>query len=375
MLRRITLILFLLLLNLETIQAHSKSFSSVNLEPISAQNVDRLQQIAKISTSMGVISQIAWSPDGTRLAILGTVDENPMVEIRNLSESDLEDPSVEIYPPIAQHLEWLPDGNSIVTQGSGFDEGWAHFSAVKWDTETGIPLETLLDAQIERPALGSIQGEKYYDLVLSPILGWNRTYTESANIENNQTISFTTGQSFTINYGERERIHRIQWSPDNSLIAIVYGGDDTYDIEIVEAQTLEPQLSAMGPDYFVSEIAWSPDNSTLAVASIWANPFSPYVNVRFYRIGEPVLYGGEVILSGDIEDESIHRSASLAWSPDNNVIGISFPTTVSLYETKAFTAIHSIAESEIASLSWHPSNILIAGGRTDGTLYLWGIPE
>lgn len=373
--KQIVFYLLLLLLTLQSTHAQDLKSLPVTLEPISAYNANRIQEIIRVQTSLETILQVRWSPNGTQLAVLGEIENQSIVEIWTIVDNQLpETPTVEFSPQIADTIAWLPDGRTLVTQGGQYRDDQAYFSAIKWDTSTGQEIETLLQSQMERPVSWKYEDDVFYDLVIPPILAWNRTYTQTAVSEGNLAIQFSDGYRFHVDYGKRGRAHHIQWSPDDNLVAVIYGGDDTYQIAILDAQTANPILTAFGEDYFVSEIEWSPDSLTLAVASIWANPFSPNVNIRFYRIGEPVVYGnGEVILSGDIPEESKQRSASLAWSPDSGIIGISFPSIISFYEAKTFSEIGSLDESEIVSIDWNSSGEIVVGGGTDGILHLWGV--
>ncbi len=375
--KQIALGLALLLLTcFSTTYAQNETPFPQILTTISVANGGQLQEIAAIHSRLDSITQVSWSPDGTRLAVLGRTGDQPKVEIWTLSGGSLSGtPALEFSPSIADTFDWLPGGHSLVTHGTQASNDEETFSVIKWDTETGQPIDTLLDAKVERPVIGEYQGEKAYDFVMPPILAWNKDYTQFASSTENHAAKFSSGMTFSVGDDPQSRVQLIQWSPDDSLIAIVYGTDDTYQVALVNSQTLNPILSDFGEDYWVVSMDWSPDSSTLAAASIWANPFQPSVNVRFYHIGQVARHGsGEVILSADIPDEAKQRSASLSWSPDSQMIGIAFPSEVAFYESHTFSKIGSLKEPDIMSLDWNISNKLIVGGDADGVLHFWGNP-
>lgn len=364
------LLAFVLILNTSIVVS-----SGDVLPAITQENIDQITEVL-VTERDGSVIQVHWNPAGDRFAVVRHHADDEVVEIWNLQESPLSiNQTLVIHPELVSEVHWLSDGKSIVTHGSRYIGEAAHFYVQVWNAETGNQQNVLLDSVIERPVIAEFDGQKRYGAVVPPILAWNSDYTNSAIADGLLSFQLSGGTRFSAGNDEYRWIHQVLWSPDDQFIAVVYGSGDTYQIQLLDAETLSILTLAYGEDYVVSEMAWSPDNSSIVVAGIWANPFTPSVNVRFYDVGEVPIYGGETVLSADIPEVSRHRSAAFAWHPDSTIIGISFPETLEFYETDAFTELVQINIVEVTTLDWHPSGKLFVSGDATGTIRLWGVPS
>ncbi len=372
-----SLIVLLFLMTSATLSAQD----STTLPVISAANLNSLQQIAAVNGA-GIVWQVAWSPDGTQLAVVRYIDQQESVEIWDFQNGALlPTPTIVFSPKEVDQIRWLPDGQHLFTsQGENVGYPDTHFYAAVWDTRTGQVSKTLLD-ETGTP-------DNCCDPASPSIVGWNSDTTIAAKRQGKHAIRLSNGGTFVFTlpsesssgvstedprYGS---IASADWSPNDHYIALLDAdGAPAYKLHIIDAKTLQSVLFAYGEDYWTCDIAWSPDETTLAVASLEGHAFDPSrTNVRFYQIGQVVHYGNEVILSDDSLMIGGHACKSaMAWSPDGQMIAIGSPTAIRFYETSAFNQLYEVSGDEVTALSWHPSGESIASGDGTGTIRLWGV--
>lgn len=370
-----TLVRLLIVIALFALSLAVSAQEQATYEPLSTANIDRIEQITAIEGE-GEFWDVRWSPDGQRLAVVRQTDVRT-VEIWDFVDNAFsEAPTVTIPVDNAHQVRWLPDGQHIVTHG--------HYLLTRnyvamWDANTGELTEVLLD-EIAVP-------QNCCDPPTPSIVGWNTDYTVSAIKQDNHTIALSSGGEFAFrlpigldspdytevpSYGS---IAQAEWSPGNSYIAVVHvDGSPHYSFHLIDVETLESVLFALGPDYDAVGLVWSPDETTLAVASYWYSAGSGVTTiiVRFYRIGELVRYGNEVIISHELLYGTRYNPA-LVWSPDSSIIAIASSTAVRFFETSQFEPLYEFDLTYVQALDWHPSTAFIISGDGDGTLHLWGV--
>ncbi len=219
------------------------------------------QILASPAAREGAIHQeaAAWSPDGTRLAVLVPGDPEPHDEIW-IVRADGTGRSTFLPPSLltAAGPAWAPDGKRIAFLGGRAREAGDHLYVAGLDG-TGL-------------------------LQLS-----------------NRASSGATGY-----------LQLPRWSPDGTRIAVHYGDSDRLDRDILVLATdhLDEQVIA-GTPLDEAEPAWSPDGKELAYVR------STAVGTRRFEVAIVDLATRETTIlspAGVLSD-------TLAWSPDGTRIG------------------------------------------------------
>jgi Tol biopolymer transport system component len=203
---------------------------------------------------------LAWSPDGTRLALTGP-DGVRVLAADGSDERTLVsglDPQAE---SVQQRIEWAPDGGALLYEvsrstGGGLSTGETFIVGID-----GGPPRILLRSEGEPPrASWSPDGRT---------MVFTRTHREAgaelrlidADGGNERLLARFEGQSLTL--GTATGTGPAGWSPDGTKIAAVLNGTDVY---VVDVATGEATFVAANASYcLMAFLGWSPDSETIYV--------------------------------------------------------------------------------------------------------------
>ncbi len=337
------------------------------LIPIAQNSQDRPEIAARFSL---IALSVEWSPDGGRLASIFDHGNSKTVNIWNTVNGNLsEKPVTTFSPTLVDEIQWIPHSREIVTYGQQEIDSSIRVEVERWNTEIGAKSETLF------------QGEGQlveYRLIETPAIAYNSDATQSARAGEGNTIHFSSGQIYPIAIGDHNRIQRIQWSPNDQFIAVIYGNGEVYDIQVIDTQTLEIVTRVYGIYYRVPSLIWRPDSSMIAAPIAWDNSAGEAINVHLYRVPnerayELTFYQGVSIPVDDFYFPGKYTPPGIAWSPNGDLIAVSSTTAINIYEPDAGKLIASIPAYEVISLSWHPDGNLLATSSNDGTIRLWAV--
>jgi WD40 repeat protein len=79
--------------------------------PITAENADQVEELARLGR--GWVSEVAWSPDGERLAVGGSVG----IWLYRAENPDIEPRLLEGHTEPVESVAWSPDGTRLVSGG------------------------------------------------------------------------------------------------------------------------------------------------------------------------------------------------------------------------------------------------------------------
>jgi WD40 repeat protein len=219
------------------------------------------------------ICGVAWSPDGRRLAT-GSHDQMARVwDADNGSELTV----LRGHDDRVQGVAWSPDGRRLATASSDR-------TARVWDAENGIELTVLRGH--DDPVRG---------------VAWSPDGRRLATVSVDRTTRIwdaDNGSELTVLRGHDDRVQGVAWSPDGRRLATashdrtarIWDGDDGIELTVLR-----------GHDDPVRGMAWSPDGRRLATAS-------EDRTVRIWN-GES---GAEIIVVG-AHTEGVE---GVSWSPD-----------------------------------------------------------
>ncbi len=209
-----------------------------------AASVSHIGAALRLSGGCGTgVYQVAWSPDGTRLALAGGYQTHGIVEVLNALTGNIL-LTYTAHASCVDALSWSHDGKYIVT---GSFDGTVNV----WDAATGKTLyqyATTGTNDIVESAAWSPDDQRIALSMQGQSIGiWDPF--------NNQKSQFTTGPD----------VFQIAWSPDGQRLAAV---GPTGDARIWNAST-GANLAAYNsnaPELFA--VAWSPDGRMLAAGGM-----------------------------------------------------------------------------------------------------------
>jgi WD40 repeat protein len=282
------------------------------------------------------IYEVAWSPDGTHIAmgkqngIVEIIDAATQEAINSFSGTEL--------GPLAT-LAWDPSGNLLAT---GSDE---HFSRI-WDAQTGELLGQTLVEHVSgiQQVVWSPNGSRIVSVV----------YNGSANAI--QVSDSTTGEGLL--QIESGAVYAVDWSPDGTRIAI----GTSAVVGLIDASTGSVQAYLEGDAGEIQAVVWSPDGTRIASADIWGD----------VQVWDPVAQTQLLSLSGHND-----RVGSLSWHPSGTMFAsASDDGTVRLWDANTGSELQVIETGErTLSVSWSPDGTQIAYGGVSGNLQVVPAPS
>ena len=254
---------------------------------------------------MGFATSIAYSPDGMTLAAANWTD----VHLWNTNTGEYKTRLIAFTKDdffLINSIAYSPDGKTITTTGGT--------EAHLWDAVTGEHKTTLKDNR------GGINSIAY-----SPD---GKTITTAGGTEAHLWDA-VTGKPKTTLKGHTDNIYSVAYSPDGKTIAT--GGADR-KVRLWDAVTGKPKTTLKGYTHWIYSIVYSPDGTTLAVAS--GNIV--HLHNASTRKNKNTL-GGHLYGSWGYVD-------SIAYSPDGKTIATASRGEVRLWDAE--TGRHTVTLKE-----------------------------
>ena len=270
----------------------------------------------------GISGSIAYSPDGTRLAVASSIGIW-LYDAATLQEVSL----ISVYTDFQHMIAFSPDGRTLASAG----DTTVHW----WDVATG---------QHKRRFE---HGSGVTSIAFSPD---GRTFASGSLREIRLRDAVTGEYKFKLTR-HTSFVRSIAFSPDGSMLAS--GGGDKV-IHLRNAITGEFKRRLSGHTGSVNSVAFSPDGRTLASAS-----------------------GGEIHLwnavTGRRKETLTPGSGSVAFSPDGRTLASGEGITIRLRDVVTNTHKHTLTghTGGIRSVVFNPDGSMLASGSNDSTVRLW----
>ena len=321
-----------------------------------------LPEGAKARLGKGRIFDVAYSPDGKRLAVASSIgvwlyDAEMGAEL-DLLTGHAYYAWVENYAqPYVRNVSFSPDGETLLSR---YIDG----KAVVWDTVTGELLNRLGGGDVisfspdgrilasggSGAGWGSI---RFYDVTTGEYL---RTIDDKRTVERNDQLNLRIGTSVSRSgiYGS---VRSLSFRPDGRTLA---SGLSDGTIRIWEADTGKLLRTFMGHASGVENIAFHPDSKTLASSGRLDGTL---------RIWEADT--GELLHTLTGHTGWIHN---FSFSPDGRTLAsANHDETIRIWDTTTGEHLHTLAghTGAVYSVSLHPNGKIIASVSEDATLRIW----
>ena len=339
---------------------------------INASNADQVEQLMRIGK--GTIQQVAYSPDGSQIAVASSIG------IYLYNSRTLEEEAHHADDVYIQSIAWSPDGKRLAS--GSYDN-----IIILWDADSGESLQTLKghtnyvfsvawSPDGKRLASGSYDkaiilwdadnGERLQTLeghstgVAS--IAWSPDGKRLMSGSYDNTIILwdaDSGESLQTLEGHTSGVSSVAWSPDGKRLA---SGSDDNTVILWDADNGKRLQTLEGHTTGVSSVAWSPDGKRLASGS-WDNTIILWDADSGERLQS---------LEGHISGVS-----SVAWSPDGKrLMSGSYDNTIILWDADSGERLQILEghSTGVASIAWSPDGSMIVTGSYDGTIRLWGKP-
>jgi Tol biopolymer transport system component len=206
--------------------------------------------------------ELAWSPDGSRLAFTRSVDDGARFA---MFVADVDGSRVErlAAPPTAQSPAWSPDGERIAFMA--FAEGTEQESLFVMDSEgSGVRAIPGLPPEASWPSWGPPPPTE------EPVPPGNLAENgRIAYVSNGQLLTITPDGGDAHRIGVADRVGGVSWSPDGRRLAfdLADGEEGFCGCDLFVANADGSDVVRLTSDGTSRLPAWSPDGSEIAYTS------------------------------------------------------------------------------------------------------------
>ncbi len=309
------------------------------------------------------LQDIAWSPDGTRIA---GAYQNSQIAI--WSVNDLIDPIVTIQVE-ADTVSWTPDSRQLIVQGtSATDDHLLRMSVTKWNASTGQKVDTLMSFQLDTGFDFNPYGYNIF-----PVMALDSTATKAAFSFRGGTVLISDGSQVLHlkNVNTTNAVLRMIWNPNGQQLAVIYGSSDIYNIQVFNTETDELILNIYQDlQYFVTDWGWDASGTYLATSSMRYTCCEGWSNIGIYKIEK-----GDDYIDTQFWRTNIERyAAPIAWHPSKYILAIATTDAIEVYDPSEKEPFFKVAVNEARDIEWSPDGMQIAGVTSDNTIKIWDVP-
>jgi len=296
-------------------------------------------------------SAVAWSPDGTRLALAG---RDATVRVWDAATGK-ETLALRGYGQAVMAVAWGPDGTRLAAGGFG---GFVQV----WDTADGTSRYTLtgpLHPWRVRSLAWSPDGTRLASGSDDPIVRvWDAPGAKREAGGRNEPGGLLRGLLAGGLRGHTEAVTAVAWSPDSTRLA-----SSSFDgsIRVWEPDRGAEEFQLHGHHQRVNAVAWSPDGRRLVSAG----------SDETVRVWDAALRREVHRLSGHVAEV-----VSVAWGPDGRrLASAGRDHTVRVWDPEAGREVLTLRghTGPVQAVAWSPDGARLASSAADESLRVWSL--
>lgn len=278
----------------------------------------RPEPLFKVDVSPYPVRAVAFSPDGSRLAVAG---EDNLIYLLDTKDGR-EILQIKGHTDVVTSITWSPDGSRLA---SGSDDR----SVRIWDAATGRQLSSFAgDTKFVSAVAWSHDGK----------------WIASAGAETRITVWNVASGEIVLELDKGVYGNSVAWSPDDTMLAVT----GNQRVLILDPSNRSEVKNLVGDWGDINGVDWSPDGRYLAAASHDSD-------VLVWQVDN----WSEQILEGHTSNVT-----DIAWSKNSQLLAsVSYDTTVRIWDVGKNNEIRQLANPAGAlTLDWSQDGKRLAGG-------------
>ena len=334
----------------------------------------------------GAISKIAYSPDGTRLAVGSSIG----VWIYDIEKGK----ALDLFPMYGVScVAFSPDGKTLVS-------GSRLHNLVLWDMITGKPLRTFIN-DYHTDVFSVAFSPDGKTLVSGHSNGFICLWETATGKDSNYFYNIWGEEGSVLIPDHIGAIRSLAFSPDGkTLVSMCKGSNDAVHLwEATTGKYIRRLYVTGGEENSIESIAFSPDGRTLAIGlgtggiGLWDTTTGELaqglwhdthriLSLAFSPDGALLASCGEdeTVHLWDMKTNKLHRTFtghkgdvfSVVFSQDGKKLASSSKESVRLWRTKGEEDLRSIiTHTAILDVAFSPDGKTLASGNEDNTVRLW----
>ena len=320
-------------------------FSTLYLPPGFAQDSTKwgLPGGAETRLGKGVINAIAYSPDGSRLAV-GASTGIWLYDAATGEERSL----LGGHTGVVTSIAYSRDGKMLASVHNAYGnvEHRKHYVAL-WDTATSTLIKTLSYKR------------RGYTVPINSV-AFSPDGTRVAVGDNQGGLLWNVGTGTLIGTLAGKRVESVTFSPDGRTIA---GGHnlvhDSAPLTLWDGSTGAFKEALHPTERLIMDVAYSPDGTILACATTDGR-------VILWDVAASLPIDTFVVFEGNTPNV-------VAYSPDGKMIAVGAARKVSIWDAATGKRRHFLSGhiASIRSIAYSPDSKTVASGGDDGTVRFW----
>jgi WD40 repeat protein len=292
------------------------------------------------------IVSVAWSPDGKRIAVGGSVQQR--IAAGNSADDFTVVWSIRIWDALTgQHMLHYQGANYQINQ-------------IAWSPDSQLIAYTSSNGGLV-PVISSSTNVAH---VLSASTGTILLgYPKNAYPQDAHDVQF--------------RQLAVAWSPDGKRIASAGGAEPPYNYSLqswdATTGSAVTTYERSFPAFMLYAVAWSPDGKYLAATGFAVLNGEGAKSDSFLQVWDAVS-GKSVFISpslGDIFDSTTRYACG--WSPDSRRVVISLSTSAQIWDIARRKLLYTYRghASTVNTVAWSPDGKSITSGSEDKSVQVW----
>lgn len=313
---------------------------------------------------------LTWIPETTDILSVShfDFDYDSEISIWSINSNNQRVPSMSQVFSDVDEIQWIKGTQNFVVHSYG---GLGRYFLTEWSADSLQQVSKLWE-HFEQGA--SIPYIRYTSDLNRATFYWSG-YVDKIKITDDLFRVFQDNNDITIDF-QADNIRQIEWSPDDSMIAVAGNVGDSYFLINIYDTTSGDLISSIQRSWmkYFTKFVWSPDsNLLLIIGERLTGGEANSRTITIYKANKNYSqYSTGFDWYEDVLDDS-SNAMSASWSPNSQMIAVSYHDAVKILDVNNGLILAQIPMDSINTLDWHENGQYLAGGASDGTIYVWDV--